>query len=66
MSVIDPVLGRRPFLHTQLYGGIIKGYFEEIPWDKRLKITAIVLFMVILNMIMLNCIFVMVVGLYGQ
>ena len=66
MSIIGPVLGQRTFLHAQLYGGMIKGYFEEIPGDKRFKFTANVLFMVILYMIMLNCIFVLEVGLYGQ
>ena len=66
MSTIGPVLGQRTFLHAQLYGSIIKGYFEQNPWDTRFKLTANVLFMVILYMIMLNCIFVLGVGLYGQ
>ena len=65
MSIIGPVLGQRTFLHAQLYVRIIKGYFEENPWDTRFKLTANVLFMVILYMIMLNCI-VLGVGLYRQ
>ena len=65
MSIIGPVLGQRTFLHAQLYGSI-KSYFEENPWDKRFKLMANVLFMVILYTIMLNCIFVLGVGLYGQ
>ena len=66
MSIIGPVLGQRTFLHAQLYGSIIKDYFEENLWDKRFKLTANVLFMVILYMIVLNCIFVLGVGLYRQ
>ena len=45
---------------------MILGYFEEIPGDKRLKFTANAVFMVILYMIILNCIFVLWVGLYGR
>ena len=51
---------------TTLNGGMILGYFEEIPGDKRFKFTANALFMVILYMIILNCIFVLWVGLYGR
>ena len=29
MSIIGPALGQHTFLHAQLYGGIIKGYFEK-------------------------------------
>ena len=66
MSVIGSVLGQCTFLHAQLYEGMILGYFEEIPEDKRFKFTANALFMVILYMIILNCIFVLWVGLYGR
>ena len=38
---------------------MILGYFEEIPGDKRFKFTANALFI-------LNCIFVLWVGLYGR
>ena len=65
-GIIGPVLGQRTFLHAQLYGGIIKGYFEEIPWDKRFQLTAMFSSWLSFTMIMLNCIFVLWVGLYRQ
>ena len=42
------------------------GLFWRDCWDKMFKLTANVLFMAIFYMIMLNCIFVLWVGLYGQ
>ena len=66
MIIIGSVPGQRTILHAQLYGDMIQGYIEKSPWDKRFKLTANVLFMFILQMIMLNCIFVFGLGLYGQ